>query len=282
MAHLLESKNIVTQIKNRLLDVRKQFDNITLVSLKIAADEATEVYVQAQKKWADSLGIEYRLKEFSPDTSFNSALQEIERLNQDRNVNGIIIHKPLPSDWDEVALFENIDVQKDIEGLNPHNLGRIFLKKPLFLPPTVLSVIRLIKAADYDLRGKNALIVGFSAILGKPLSIILADKLATVSIAHIGTYEAGKLCFYVQGADILITAVGKPHLIKGEWIKPKAMVIDVGISKVDNKLIGDVEFEQAYARASFITPVPGGVGTLTVACLFDNLLRAVGIQEGKI
>ncbi|MBU2251537.1 MAG: bifunctional 5,10-methylenetetrahydrofolate dehydrogenase/5,10-methenyltetrahydrofolate cyclohydrolase, partial [Candidatus Omnitrophica bacterium] len=168
---------------------------------------------------------------------------------------------------------------KDIEGMNPYNLGRLALGNPLFIPPTVLSVLELIKFTGLALRGKKVTIIGASSIIGKPLALLLADKLATVTIAQIGTYEAGDLESYCRQADVLISAAGVPGLVKGDWIKKGAVVIDVGTAEKSSKISGDVEFEKAKESAAAITPVPGGVGRLTTLFLFDNLLRAERLNK---
>ncbi len=278
MANILNAKNIAEEIKLKLLEERKRFSELTLASVVFKNDDATQSYCLSQKKWAEALDIRYENILIEEKAPFDEPIRIIKELNK-KNIQGIILNKPFPSGWDEMAFFSSIDVSKDIEGLNPYNLGRVFFGEAVFIPPTVLSVLELLKLSECKLYGKNVVIVGFSNILGKPLSVILADRLATVSITHIGTFEANNLLFYVSNADILITAVGKPHLIKGSWIKEGAVVIDVGMGKLRGKLTGDVEFEEAKKKASFITPVPGGVGALTVAFLFSNLLKAAGIQK---
>ena len=279
MANILTAKSIVERMKNSLKDKRKKFSKVTLASCVVSSNEAVRSYCASQKKWADTLNVEYKEIIIGRSSSEREAVSIIYDLNNDDSINGIILHKPFLEGWDERLLFESVNKKKDIEGLNPYNLGKLFFGSPVFIPPTVLSVLELLKSVPMDLYGKNVVIVGFSNIFGKPLSIILADKFATVSITHIGTFEVDRLPFYLSNADIVITAVGKPNFIKGEWIKKKAVVIDVGIAKLGNKITGDVEFEEAAERASYITPVPGGVGVLTVAFLFSNLFKAVEMQK---
>ena len=278
-ANILSAKHITDNIRNTLKGKRGNFSKITIASCITGDNEAVRSYCVSQKKWADALGVEYREIVIGDNIPEKEAVNIIKGLNEDSSVSGIILHKPLMEGWNEHFLFESIKRDKDIEGLNPYNLGELFFGSPLFIPPTVLSVLELLKDVSSDLYGKNVVIVGFSNILGKPLSIILADKFATVSVTHIGTFEANKLPFYLNNADIVITAVGKPNIIKGEWIKKRAVVIDVGISKLNDKITGDVEFKEALKRASYITPVPGGVGALTVAFLFSNLFKAAGMQK---
>ena len=194
-------------------------------------------------------------------------------MNRNRAIHGVMLNKPLPLRGEEYSLFESLVPHKDIEGLTPYNLGRIMLKKSYITPPTVLSILKVISMSRCNLWGQNTVIVGFSTHIGKPLSILLADQFSTVSITHIATFRTKRLPFYVRNADILISCVGKPLLIKGEWIKKGALVIDVGISEYKGKVVGDVEFLKAKKRAACITPVPGGVGVLTNLFLFKNLLQ---------
>jgi len=278
-ANILTANKIAEDIKRSLRDKRGSFPKVTLASCVISDNDAVHSYCVSQKKWADYLDVEYREVMIGGSISEKEAINIIDDLNDDDSINGIILHKPFLEGWNEHLLFESLRRDKDIEGLNPYNLGELFFGASMFIPPTVLSVLELLKGINIDLYGKNVVIVGFSNILGKPLSIIIADKLATVSITHIGTFEANKLSFYLSNADIVITAVGKPHIIKGEWIKKGAVVIDVGIAKLNGKITGDVEFEKALDRVSYITPVPGGVGALTVAFLFSNLFKAVQMQK---
>ncbi|MCM8773718.1 MAG: bifunctional 5,10-methylenetetrahydrofolate dehydrogenase/5,10-methenyltetrahydrofolate cyclohydrolase [Candidatus Omnitrophica bacterium] len=278
MAKLLEAGPIVEDLKKSLIEERKSIKNLGIASLCVGSNSGRDAYIISQKRWAELLDVNYHLIEFKRSISLHRFVRTIEEINRDKKINGIIIHRPLPREWNELAIVKSISREKDIEGITPENLGEIFYRENYFLPPTVLSVMELIKRTKVNIYGKDVLIVGFSPIVGKPLSILLADKLATVTIAQIGTFKENRLPFYVKEADILISAVGKPCLIKGEWIKNGAIVIDVGISIKDNKLQGDVEFKEAFKRASFITPTPGGVGPLTVFFLFYNLIKAAKLQ----
>jgi len=178
---------------------------------------------------------------------------------------------------DYKKISEYIKPEKDVEGMHPVNMGKIIFGKARILPCTAAAVMELLNSIGIHYSGKEAVIVGHSEIVGKPLALTLLDKLATVTVCHIGTSQAGKLEEHVRRADILIVAAGKAGLIKGDWVKEKAVVIDVGINRVGDKIVGDVEFEAAEKRAGFITPVPGGVGPLTVTMLMRNLVEAAGI-----
>lgn len=274
MAEVITAQSIAKRLRTALKKKRKTLGKIALASLQVGKDEATEVYISAQKRVARQLDIEYKFYGFPKNASPQSVGKLIDELNKDNQVKGIIIHRPLPSAYDLSLLASGLLPPKDIEGITPYNLGRILLNKPVFVPPTVLSVLKVLEATGVELYGKDVVIVGFTAHIGKPLTILLGDRLSTVCITHIATYQKKRLPFYIRNADILISSVGKPHLIKGEWLKKGAVVIDVGIAKYKGKITGDVDFESAVKRASFITPVPGGVGALTTVFLFKNLIEA--------
>jgi methylenetetrahydrofolate dehydrogenase (NADP+)/methenyltetrahydrofolate cyclohydrolase len=191
----------------------------------------------------------------------------------------MIIQMPLPQQIDYKKISQFILPEKDAEGMHPANIGKIVFGKARILPCTPAAVMELLNSTGIDLYGKEAVVVGHSEIVGKPLCLLLLEKFATVTVCHIGTSKAGKLEEHVRKAEILIVAVGKAGLIKGEWVKDGAIVIDVGINRVADKIVGDVEFEGAEKHASYITPVPGGVGPLTVTMLMRNLVEAARLQK---
>ncbi|MCM8780501.1 MAG: bifunctional 5,10-methylenetetrahydrofolate dehydrogenase/5,10-methenyltetrahydrofolate cyclohydrolase [Candidatus Omnitrophica bacterium] len=276
---LLEGRSIADRIKVQISqDIQKLGLKPILVSIQIGENAAAEVYVKSQNKTADSLGIEYKFYKLDQATSEDELIQFIQRLNSDEQVNGIIIQMPLPSQIDYKKISQFILPEKDIEGMHPANIGKIPFGKARLIPCTPLAVMELLNETGIDLYGKEVVIVGHSEIVGKPLALLLLDKFATVTVCHIGTSQAGKLEGHVRYAEILIVAVGKAGLIKGEWIRQGAIVIDVGINRLGDKIVGDVEFEEAAKRASWITPVPGGVGPLTVVMLMRNLLEATKLQ----
>ncbi|MBU1998770.1 MAG: bifunctional 5,10-methylenetetrahydrofolate dehydrogenase/5,10-methenyltetrahydrofolate cyclohydrolase [Candidatus Omnitrophota bacterium] len=276
MAKLLEGRIIAEQIKS-LLKERIKSSKLKLDSIQVGDNPASDLYIKAQKKLALDLGIEYELHNLPKETSHDKLIVFINQLNLNKAVNGIIVQMPLPLHIDYKDISRYILPEKDVEGMHPVNLGKIFFGKPKILPCTPAAVIELLNSLGGFLQGKEIVIIGHSEIVGKPLSLLLMDKLATVCVCHIGTSKAGKLEEHVRRADILVTSVGKANLIKGEWVKEKAIVIDVGINKVGDKIVGDVEFEEAAKRASWITPVPGGVGPLTVIMLMRNLVEAAGL-----
>jgi methylenetetrahydrofolate dehydrogenase (NADP+)/methenyltetrahydrofolate cyclohydrolase len=278
-ASLLKGKNISEQIKENLkqeLDflIRKKKRNPKLIAIQFGENQASLIYAKAQEKNCKMLGIDYELRKFPIDTKQEEIIALIKILNQDSEIDGIIIQEPLPPDFNRSKIISSINPSKDAEGMHPENLGKITLGAPLFLPCTPAAVMELLNRVINDFTGKEVVIVGHSAIVGKPLSLLLLDKLATVTVCHIGTSKVNKLEEHVRKAEVLIVAVGKANLIKGDWIKKSAIVIDVGINRVNGKIVGDVEFEKAEEKASYITPVPGGVGPLTVTMLMRNLIEA--------
>lgn len=278
MAKLLEGKLIADQLKNIIKSkVLASSRRLKLSSIQVGVNPASDVYIKSQKKNAELLGIEYDAHTLEKETSEEKLIAYIQKLNDDASVSGIIVQMPLPLHMDYKKISQYIKPEKDVEGMHPVNMGKIIFGKARILPCTAAAVMELLNSIGIHYSGKEAVIVGHSEIVGKPLALTLLDKLATVTVCHIGTSQAGKLEEHVRRADILIVAVGKAGLIKGDWVKEKAVVIDVGINRVGDKIVGDVEFEAAEKRASFITPVPGGVGPLTVTMLMRNLVEAAGI-----
>lgn len=279
MAKLLEGKPIAERIKE---EIRQQIQSLkrkpVLASIQVGENAGAVAYVKSQAKTAENLGIEYKLHKLDEKTSESSLIEFIQKLNRDKSVNGIIIQMPLPLSIDYKKISQHILPEKDVEGMHPANIGKIVFGKAKILPCTPAAVMELLKETGVELYGKEVVVVGHSEIVGKPLSLLLLDKFATVTVCHIGTSKAGKLEEHVRTAEILIVAVGKANLIKGEWVKQGAIVIDVGINRVLDKIVGDVEFATAEPRASWITPVPGGVGPLTVTMLMRNLVEAAKLQ----
>lgn len=274
MAKLLEGKLIAAQLKEMLLKkIQASGKKLQLASIQVGENPSSEVYIKSQKKNAELLGIEYALHSPDKDTTQGKLIDFIETLNNDPKVNGIILQMPLPLHIDYKKISEHIAWEKDVEGMNPLNMGRIVFGRSRVIPCTANAVMELVNFTGASLAGKEVVIVGHSEIVGKPLSLLMLDKLATVTVCHIGTSQAGKLEEHVKKAEVLIVAVGKAGLIKGEWVKEGAIVVDVGINRVGDKLVGDVEFDGAEKRASWITPVPGGVGPLTVVMLMRNLVE---------
>ncbi len=280
MAKLLEGKPIAEKIKEEIKQLIQSLKNKpVLASVQIGDNAGAEAYAKSQKKVADILGIDYQLHKLVQDTSENTLIEFISKLNADKSVNGMIIQMPLPLHIDYKKISQYISPDKDVEGMHPANIGKILFGKAKIVPCTPAAVMELLNSTGIDLYGKEVVVVGHSEIVGKPVALLLLEKFATVTVCHIGTSKAGKLEDHVKRAEVLIVAVGRAGLIKGEWVKENAVVIDVGINRVNDKIIGDVEFEGAEKRASYITPVPGGVGPLTVTMLMRNLVTAAKLQE---
>lgn len=279
-AKLLEGKPLAESIKE---EIRQEIKSCglkpVLASIQVGENAGAESYARAQKKTAESLGIEYRFSKLPPETTQDSLVEFIRKLNQDQDISGIIIQMPLPQNIDYKKISQYIAPDKDVEGMHPQNIGKIIFGKAKILPCTPAACMQLLKSTGTELYGKEAVVVGHSEIVGKPLALLLLEEFATVTTCHIGTSKAGKLEAHVRGADILIVAVGKANLIPGDWVKDGAIVIDVGINRVGEKIVGDVDFENASKRAAFITPVPGGVGPLTVTMLMKNVVAACKLAK---
>ena len=249
--------------------------------------QASLLYYRAQLAAADELGIEIdgRQSESAHFPWDNVTQQELERAiqewNDDPKVHGIFVHQPLPPQIDAQRVSAVIDPRKDVEGIHPQNSARRFFAKARIGSCTALAVMELIESTRVNLEGKEAVVIGHSEIVGRPVSMLLLDKLATTTVCHLGTDKAGRLEDHVRRADVLVVAVGRPHLIKGSWIKPGAIVIDVGINVVGKRVVGDVEFEAAKERAAFISPVPGGVGPVTVMMVMKNTVEALKLQMSR-
>ncbi|MFH1360445.1 MAG: bifunctional 5,10-methylenetetrahydrofolate dehydrogenase/5,10-methenyltetrahydrofolate cyclohydrolase [Candidatus Omnitrophota bacterium] len=285
-AKLIDGNWLANQLKEKL---KKDVDDLkaatgrvpTLVNLMIGDDGGSCAYAQAQKKAAEFIGVDYQWIHLPYNISQEDFMDYVNKLNHDPKINGILIHRPVPEAIDYRLALSAIDIHKDIEGINAVNIGRMLLGETTIIPCTPAAVMALIKSTGLTVRGKDVVIVGHSDIVGKPLALLLLRELATVTICHIATSEAGRLKEHVAQADILIVAVGQADLIKGDWIKEGACVIDVGINKAGSKIVGDVEFEEAKKRASYIAPVPGGVGPMTVMLLMKNGIEVFKLQTRK-
>jgi methylenetetrahydrofolate dehydrogenase (NADP+)/methenyltetrahydrofolate cyclohydrolase len=243
----------------------------TLASIIIGSSEDALSYVRSQKKASEGIGIEYKLIELKSDTSQEYLIKTIETLNRNESVDGIILQQPIPKYISMDVVSTIIDVKKDVDCMNPTTSGYLFQNRPIFIPPTPNAVMKTLEHYNVCLEGKDCVIVGRSNVVGKPLAILLLGKNATVQICHSRTKNLKKHCL---NADVLIAAVGKPKLIKGDMVKPGAIVVDVGINYVDNHIVGDLHYEDILQTASKITPVPGGIGSLTTTLLMQNTLLA--------
>jgi len=280
-AKLLDGRSLAASLKEKIkAEIQGLKIKPKLVSVQMGENPASEVYLKSQRKNAENLGIEYHLEKLDEKATEDQLIKVIDSLNNDKSVNGIIIQMPLPGHIDAKLISQYLSPIKDVEAVHPQNMGDIVFGNAKILPCTAASCMELLDSIEgIELYGKEACIVGHSEIVGKPLALLLLNKFVTTTVCHIATGKRGTLPGFVKKAEILIVAVGKAGLIKGEWIKEGAIVIDVGINRVDGKLVGDVEFDKAQERAGYITPVPGGVGPLTVAILMRNLVEAYKLQS---
>ena len=244
-----------------------------LAVILIGSDPASQVYVNHKRKACAEVGIESRSYDLPSHTTQHELIELIDALNKDAAIDGILVQLPLPAHIDASLIIEQIDPSKDVDGFHPTNVGRLTLRIPSLRPCTPYGVIRLLESVGETFKGRHAVIVGASNIVGRPMALELLLAGATISVCH--RFSGTQTADLVKQADIVVAAVGRPGLVKGEWIKPGATVIDVGINSLaDGRLVGDVEFEAASERAAYITPVPGGVGPMTVAMLMQNTLEA--------
>jgi methylenetetrahydrofolate dehydrogenase (NADP+) / methenyltetrahydrofolate cyclohydrolase len=250
----------------------KGFRRPGLAVVLVGDNPASEVYVRHKRAACAECGIDSHSHDLPHSTTETELLTLIERLNADDTIDGILVQVPLPDHIDERRVIEAIDPAKDVDGFHPFNVGRLTLRHPLIRPCTPYGVVRMLEKAGIPVKGKHCVVVGASNIVGRPMALELLLSGATVTVCHRFTQGLEQ---FVGMAEVLVVAVGKPGIVRGEWIKPGAVVVDVGINRLpDGKLVGDVEFEVARQRASFITPVPGGVGPMTVATLMKNTLEA--------
>ena len=248
-----------------------------LAVVLVGDDPASAVYVRNKKLTCQKSGIESRSYELPSETTQDDLLKLVDELNGAPAVDGILVQLPLPAHIDSQAVLERIEPHKDVDGFHPYNVGRLVVKMPLMRPCTPKGVMTLLEAYGIDPKGKKAVVVGASNIVGRPQALELLLSRATVTICHSATQN---LADEVAAADILVVGVGIPNFVKGEWVKPGAVVIDVGINRLDDgSLCGDVEFDVAKERASMITPVPGGVGPMTIATLLENTVHAASLHD---
>lgn len=276
-ARLIDGKSVAAQVK---ADVRTQIEAVVarggrrpgLAVVMVGQNPASQVYVRGKRKACEEVGIVSIARDLPNTTTEKDLLALIDQLNADPRVDGILVQLPLPEQIRQSAVIERIDPRKDVDGFHPYNIGRLAQRNPHIRPCTPYGVIKLLESIGAPGKGQNAVVVGASNIVGRPMMLELVLMGATTTICHRFTND---LEAQVARADILVVAVGKPGLIPGEWVKPDSIVVDVGMNRLDNgKLVGDVDFESASERAAWITPVPGGVGPMTVAMLMSNTLEA--------
>ena len=280
MAKLINGKEISQQIKDELKEkvsaLKAQGKNICLAVIQVGNDPASSVYVGNKKKACEYIGIGSLSYELPEETTEEELLALIEKLNSDDKVNGILVQLPLPKHIDEDKVIKTISPKKDVDGFHPQSVGALCIGQPGFVSCTPAGVIQLIKRSGIEIEGKECVVLGRSNIVGKPMSMLLLRENGTVTVCHSRTKNLKEVC---RRADILVVAIGKPEMIDASYIKEGATVIDVGIHRDENnKLCGDVDFESAKEVAGAITPVPGGVGPMTIAMLMSNCVESININ----
>ena len=278
----INGKKLARKLKNNLKEeiaefTREQGFAPKLAIVYVGEDPAADTYIKSKRKTCRKVGIETELYHFDESTSLKTLRKEIQALNEDENVHGIIIEMPLPSHIPSLQAAREIDPLKDVDGLHPGNLGMLFAGDPVFVANTPMAVMRILKEYDIPLKGKDVTIVGRSLAVGKPLIALMLAEHATVTTCHSRTRD---LKSHTSKADILVVAVGRPQLITADMIREDSIIIDVGINVTEDGLVGDVDYEGCYQKARLITPVPGGVGPITVSMLVENTLKAAKIQAG--
>ena len=272
-AQIIDGKAIAAQLRR---DIKRRVDERMAKGLRapglavilVGQDPASKVYVGSKRKGCEEVGIKSISHDLPAETTEEALLSLIDELNADPEVDGILVQLPLPGHINAEAVIERINPDKDVDGFHPYNIGRLALRIPVLRPCTPRGIMTLLESTGQPIKGQDAVIVGASNIVGRPMGLELLLAGCTVTTCHRFTKDTSS---HVARADIVVVAVGKPGLVKGEWIKPGAIVIDVGINRLeDGRLVGDVEYEQACERAGWITPVPGGVGPMTVATLLQN------------
>jgi len=250
-----------------------------LAVVLVGEHAASQLYVRNKRRTTETVGMRSLAIDLPADAPEHELLAVIDRLNSDRAVSGILVQLPLPSQMAPERVIERIDPRKDVDGFHPYNVGRLVLRMPTLRPCTPYGCMRLLAATGEPLAGRHAVVVGQSNIVGRPMALELLMARCTVTVCHSATRDLPRI---VRDGDIVVAAVGKPHFVRGDWIRDGAIVVDVGINRgADGKLVGDVDFDAARDRAAWITPVPGGVGPMTIATLLANTLRAAQWQDGE-
>jgi methylenetetrahydrofolate dehydrogenase (NADP+)/methenyltetrahydrofolate cyclohydrolase len=269
-------------VAQRVAGLKDRGRGVHLTAIIVGSTPAGELYASRQKEACEAVGIAYTLKTLPDDITFRTLQHEIRALNGDASVTGIMLHLPLPQHLDATAMQYEIDPVKDVEGVNPANIGYVVYGQTLIAPCTAMAAVELVKSTGVPLRGAEAVVVGASEIAGKPIALLLTERMATVTICHIATKD---LRSHTTRAEVLIVAVGKPGLIGPDHVRDGAVVIDVGINRVaqpdgSKRTVGDVDFDRVRERAGHLTPVPGGVGPMTVAMLLRNTVHSAELLYG--
>lgn len=283
MGSIIDGKKIASEINE---DAKKEVEKLKakynqspcLATVVVGKDESSKLYVKKRGKICEKIGVISKVYDLPEDSEENNVLELIGKLNNDENVHGIIVQLPLPKHIDKRKISEAVSPEKDVDCMNPLNIGRLASGDEIVAPCTPKAVIAILEKSGIKIKGKNVVIVGRSRIVGRPLALMLINRDATVTICHTKTKNLEK---HTRNADVLIAATGSPGLIKRDMAKKNAVVVDVGINVVNNNIVGDVDFENVKNKASFITPVPGGVGPVTVAMVMKNTVEAFKRQVAR-
>ena len=266
-----EAANLREEIKNEILEIKKKINkNPSLTVILIGDFAPSQIYVRNKEKNSTEVGITSNVIKYPKEVKEKEVLDKINELNNDKNISGILVQLPLPEQISKEKIINAIDPKKDVDGFNPINVGNLASGYKSIVPCTPLGCLLLVKKVEKNLSGKHAVIIGRSNLNGKPMAQLLLKENCTVTVVHSKTNNLQEECLK---ADILVAAVGVPNLVKKDWVKSSAIVIDVGINKVGDKIVGDVNFEEIKDNIKAITPVPGGVGPMTIACLLKNTLE---------
>ena len=283
MSNIIDGKLVSTAVKQRVADEVKELNkngvSVCLAVILVGEDPASQIYVANKKKACEQLGIISKEYVLPADTTQEELLSLIDNLNNDNSVNGILCQLPLPKGLDEKAVIASINPEKDVDAFHPVNVGKIMIGDYDFLPCTPAGVMEMLAYYNIDVTGKDCVVIGRSNIVGKPMGMLLLHKNGTVTICHSKTKNLAEV---TKKADILVAAVGKANFVTADMVKDGAVVIDVGMNRENGKLCGDVDFEGVASKASFITPVPGGVGPMTIATLMQNTLTAAKKQNNIV
>ena len=284
MAIIIDGKELAKKIRANLKieceELKKKNIKSKLAVIMVGEDPASKVYVRNKSKACEDVGIEYEEYLLDSKITQKELIELIEKLNNDKTVNGILLQSPIPSNLDVNEAFRTISPQKDVDGFNPVNVGKLVLNQDTFVSCTPYGIMKMFEEYDIDLTGKNVVILGRSNIVGKPLIHCCLNKNATVTSCHSKTQNIAQKA---KEADVLISAIGKANFVTADMVKDGAVVIDVGINRLDNgKITGDVDFESVKEKASYITPVPGGVGPMTIAMLMNNVIKATRRQNEMV
>ena len=274
------AKNIRQELKKENDKLKEKGINAKLAVILVGDDSASKIYVKNKSKACNDVGIEFEEILLDSNTTMDKLLNVIENLNLREDINGILLQSPIPKGLNIQEAFEKIDYRKDVDGFNPINVGKLMIGQDGFIPCTPYGIVRMLEEYNIPVEGKNAVVIGRSNIVGKPLSQCLLNKNATVTVCHSRTRDIQNV---TKNADILISAVGKINMVTEDMVKDGAVVIDVGMNRKENgKLAGDVDFENVKEKTSYITPVPGGVGPMTIAMLMNNVIKATKQQNGIV